>query len=147
MHVRLYNFDFTYSINIEKMWKKELSYGKRKMLYEEGISEKLFEKIERKYNYMLNKLHPFLIEDEIYNLPLYKKELIHDILFKIIIRHIELYGEKRKMIETTYLLLEVFELFGIDFGIYVSTPFRKYYGEYCEKMMDFIKTEFEFELV
>ena len=89
---------------------------------------------------MFNKLHPFSIEDEIYNLPLYKQELIHDILFKIIIRHIELYGEKRKMIETTYLLLEVFELFGIDFGIYVCTP-------YCEKMMDFIKTEFEFELV
>ena len=86
-------------------------------------------------------MHLFIVEERFFII------FMSDILFKIIIRHIELYGEKRKMIETTYLLLEVFELFGIDFGIYVSTPFRKYYGEYCEKMMDFIKTEFEFELV
>ena len=124
-----------------------LSYSKRRMLAQHRISEKLFEKIERRHKYMLYKFDDYISMDEIYNLPLYKKNLICNILFKILIRHIELYGPKVKMINIQYLLLEVFKLFGIDLEIYVASPFKSYHEKYCEKMMDFIKTEFEFELL
>ena len=103
------------------------------------------QKIERRFKYMLYKFNEYAIEDEIYNLPWYKKNLICNILKRILIKHMELYGEKVKMINMHYLLLEVFKLFGIDLEIFVPSPLSSYYEKYCEKMIDFIKTEFEFD--
>ena len=124
----------------------DLSNKKFRLLNKHGISHRLIKKIKRRHKYMLNKFGNYTLMDEIYNLSYNEKNLICDILFYILIRHIELYGVKLKMINIDYLLFEVFKLFGIHLGIHVSTPFRLiYYKKYCKKIMNYVKNEFDID--
>ena len=93
--------------------------------------------IDRRFKYMLHKFHNYVIYDELYNMSSHRKNLICKFLKIILNNHIDLYGEKTKMIDIDFLLLEVFELLGFDLGVYLNSRKRKFYKNYFEKMINY----------
>ena len=106
------------------------------------IYKKIWQKIDQRFKYILYQFDYYSLYDEIYNLSDHKINLICNLIKIILYNHINLFGEKIKMINIHYLLLKIFQLLGIDLGISLDLPrnlsnrYEKYFKNIIEYSYD-----------
>ena len=99
------------------------------------IYKKVCKKIDKRFTKILYKLHEYSSYDEICNLSNNEINIVCNILKLLLYNHINLYGDKKRMISINYLLMRLFDFLGLDLGL--EMPVSNRYDEYFDNIMEY----------